>query len=427
MRKKWKMGLLVSILVITTGCGIVNPIGKEAVQAEDKKTEEQTQSEGKIKSEDAERQHPVLGQENIDGYEGFTYLYDEVLMTVAKQNEETGKMERSKLTVYVPMNDSTYLSQNTVSASKLGVELYAELEPYMQSDPEDYLPAENLDAYIQSTFDPFFHTEYRDLVVSKAETVGENAARATVEFGLYSDFDNSCDALFYTCYYIELENKQNLLVMVSVNANQATVKTPALIEELEKFYQFDIDWDADRAAKKKEVCIAAGERNNFSTGYLLFDLPKNWNKIDESMEEPDCYEDGEFHDFSECYVYAPEGTDGPDVRENFSITKEHVGSDISGSDLKANSEILAEGMIQEFEGAVEDINVEDCGETAIGDTIKLSYEMQDGDVKAKIEHYMGISKGELIYLTATQVEETGADVFAVVQDILKNGKLNPNY
>ena len=106
---------------------------------------------------------------------------------------------------------------------------------------------------MESSYDPFYTTEYRDLVVSKAKKVGKNAARATAEYCLHDDYDDCYETIFVTCYYTELDNGQKIFVETMVYADDVTGKTPELIEELEKFYQFDIDWDADRAAQKKRI------------------------------------------------------------------------------------------------------------------------------------------------------------------------------
>lgn len=50
-----------------------------------------------------------------------------------------------------------------------------------------------------------------------------------------------------------------------VSADEVTGKTPELLEELEAFYQFEIDWDKDAAQKKLEDYEASGGDSTFAT------------------------------------------------------------------------------------------------------------------------------------------------------------------
>ena len=400
MRKKWVMSLvLCGLMVALTGCSMVKPAAKQG------------EGDGKTAaSDETAPDYPILGQPDMEGYEGFSYIYSETLMTASEQNQETGKMEKSVMTVYVPISDSNYVNQNTVYAEKLGVEVYAELEPYMQDEQEDYLPTENLDAYIASYYDPFYSVEFEDLIISGAEAIGQNAARATVEYCEYDNYKKGYDTVLVTCYYAELENENNIFVQIAVRANETTGKTPALLEELEKYYQFDIDWDADRAAKKKEACIAAEKENKFSTGYLLFSLPENWEEEDDSS-----------------YDYHVYSTYNEDDAAFIFMLYHYVGLDVSIDEIAKEPEMLTETMSQIVGGAVKNISTEDYGKTCLGDTIKVSYQIEVEGMKAEAQLYMAVANENMYYILAMKIGENAEDAFAVTEKVLSEAQFNTEY
>lgn len=170
---------------------------EEDVNEEDAKDEEEVDEEEKEDKEDKESKKDskkkskkkasgiVLGSDEAEGYEGFEYLYEEILMTDTEENEETGKKERKSLTVFVPDDDYSTASGNYAYANSMGVNFRVELEPYLRYDAEDYLPEENLEAYMEASYDPFYTTDYKDMVISDVEAIDNGAARCTVEYCEY--------------------------------------------------------------------------------------------------------------------------------------------------------------------------------------------------------------------------------------------------
>lgn len=320
---------------------------------------------------------PILGEEGAEDYEGFTYLFGEVLMTDAEENEETGKKERHKLSVFIPDADYANVSGNRAYANYLGVDFQIELAPYLRYDEDDYLLEENLQYYLESEYDPFYSTDYKDLVISDVEVLSDNACVATAEYCYYSSWDDSYETVFDTYYLAEMEDGVKVLVEIEVHEDDVTGKTPALLEELEQFYQFEIDWDVDRAAEKREAYVASGGDNTYSTGYLLFELPANWKAVT----------DGVGYDEN---VYAPEG-DVSLAGCMISFYREFLSYD-EQIDVTAfvTAEEETEELLEEALGMdVSDFSVE-LTDTVMGKAAKLTYAASSEGLSGKgVTYFIG--------------------------------------
>lgn len=391
---------------------------EEDDKKEDSKEEkEETKEEAKEEKEEEKKEEkkssdtPVLGDEDAEDYEGFEYLFGEVLMTDAEENEETGKKERQKLSVFIPDDDYATVSGNRAYADYLGVDFEVELAPYIRYDEEDYLMEENLQYYLESNYDPFYSTDYKDLVISDVEVISDTECRATVEYCYYNSWDDSYETVFATYYLAEMESGVNVLVEIKVQEEGVTGKTPALLEELEQFYQFEIDWDADRAAQKREDYLATGGDNKYSTGYLVFELPENWDEVRDGV------------DYDE-HVYAPEG----DVNFSgcmISFYREFLSYD-EEIDVTAfvNNAEETEALLEEALGMdVTDFEVE-LVDTVLGEAAKLTYTASDDDLSGNGETYF-VGDGYYFYtIQSFAMEEATEDPAVVLNDILQNAQVN---
>lgn len=403
------------VLCVVLGCltsalwGCSTEKLSKAVASEIKSEQEDKTEESKKSEEKEDSGNPVLGQEDIDDYEGFEYLYSEVLMTDTQENKETGKKERKKLTVFIPSDDYSNVSGSRGYARAMGISFNIELDPYIRYKSEDYLPEENLAYYVESRYDPFYYVDYKDLVISEPEEIGEDACRMTAEYCYYDKWDDGYSSTFVTYYLKELENGANVLVSIEINENDVTGKTPRLIKELEKFYGFEIDWDKDRAKVKREEYVASGGDNTYSTGYLLFELPENWAEENNSSYDETIYApegDSEFAgcmiSFYDTYLSAGESFD--------------VNSFIEGQDeVKAQLEETMEAPISEF-------HMEIC-DTCMGKAAKLTYVVDDEEYEGRGETYF-VSSGYYVYtIQAFQIDDAVDDPFVVLDDIMENGQV----
>lgn len=432
-QKRMMTCLLVAFLAISlTACGRIKTAtdtstgGKKAEngEAEENKEEEAAkelenadlpEKDDALTETDEKKEisdYPTLGQEDIQDYDGFTYLYCELLRTESKKNEETGKMESYELPVFIPLDETAYIDRSIVLGEMLGIEFQVSLEPYLRYDAEDGLVTENLDDYLEAEFDPYLEADrYKDTVIGKAQKAGENAALATVEYLHYNKYDDTYTPIFGTYYLEELKNGEDVLVAIKVNATDITEKTPELIGELETFYPFAIYWDKDKAAKKLEDFLANGGENSFTTGYLLFELPDEWG------------EDEENSDF-ENWVYAPDGD--VDAAQCFvSILRKYVGYGYAEeAGILKDESLLVEAVKIMVEEENVDAEVSFYGDTCLGKTAvaKTMVSTENGE-KAEMKMYIAFDDGNMYMIISSQTSGAVADADAVAQDILASGQV----
>ena len=393
----------------------------EAAEAEEENKEETTSEEEKedeAAAEDEEKESKkkskkkasgaVLGSDEAEGYEGFEYLYEELLMTDTEENEETGKKERKSLIVFIPDDDYATASGNYAYANSMGVNFRVELEPYLRYDAEDYLPEENLQAYMDASYDPFYTAEYKDLVISEVEAIDGTSARCTAEYCEYDKWEETYHTTFATYYLTELENGYTVLVTVEINDADTTGKTTGLIDELAQFYQFEIDWDADRAEQKRLAYAENETENTYSTGNMLFELPSGWK------------EDSELSDY-ETMVFAPEGS-AEQSGCMVSVYEEYLGYD---EELDLESIIAEDGKAELEEGMnakVSNYNAEIC-ETGLGEAAVISYSISDGEYSADGVMYFLSCDGYAYTMQALQTNEAAEDPFIVLDGILSTAQV----
>lgn len=392
----------------------VEEVVEEVKEEETEEVKEEETEEVKEEEKEEEKKSsdtPVLGDEDAEDYEGFEYLFGEVLMTDAEENKDTGKKERTKLSVFIPDDDYATVSGNRAYADYLGVDFEVELDPYIRYDAEDYLMEENLQYYLESNYDPMYSTDYKDLIISEVEVVSETECRATVEYCYYNSWDDSYETVFVTYYLAELESGKNVLVEIGVHEDEVTGKTPMLLEELEQFYQFEIDWDADRAAQKKEDYLATGGDNKYSTGYIVFELPENWGEV----------KDGVSYDE---HVYAPEG-DPAYASCMISFYREFLSYDEEVDvNIFVNSKDETEALLEESLGMdVTNFDAEIC-DTVLGEAAKITYTASQDGLSGDGECYF-IADGFYFYtIQAFGLDDAVEDPAVVLNDILQNGQVS---
>ena len=375
---------------------------------EDEKKDEESDSESKSKSRKKKSSAPVLGGDDVEGYEGFEHLYEEILMTDSKENEETGKRERKTITVYMPDDDYVMASGNYAYASCMGIYFHVELDPYLRYDADDYTLAENLEEYVASNYDPFYTTDYKDLDISEVQKLGKNAVKCTVEYCRYDSWDETYNSTFCTYYLTELEGGETVLVSVEINSESVTEKTEELLEELEAFYQFEINWDEERAEEKSSYYEENGRENFYSTGSFMFELPMSWQ------------EDTEASDF-ETKVYAP-GGDADYAGCMITVYEEYLDYDEDMDLYDALDEYSKEDIEEGLGTAVTSYSEEIC-ETNLGEALKLEYRIDSGITSAEGVVYVIIGEYEIFTMQAFQMEDAMDDAFIVMDGILATGQI----
>lgn len=414
MKKKIVLGfMLACMMTALAGCGSAETKEAAATVAEteedsdgkDGRAEDADKKDSEEKEEKKSFDGPVLGGENLEGYEGFEYLYEELLMTESETNEETGKKERKKLTVYIPDDEYATANSNYAYANTLGVNFRVELEPYLRYDAEDYLPTENLDDYLADKYDPFYTADYKDMVITPAEEAGDGVI-ATVEYCRYNDWDEVYYSVFCTYYLVELESGETVLVSTEVDNTEVTGKTDGLIEELEQFYQFDINWDKERADKKSADYTANGTDNTYSTGSLLFELPEGWA------------EDKELSSY-DMPVYAPDG-DSSFAECMVSVYEEYVSEDV---DVSVLTDSAVQELVEEMLGdSVSNLSTEIC-DTGLGKAAKITCTVTDGEFSADIVMYIVAHDYSIYRLMSVDSPNATENAAMVLDGIMATGQL----
>lgn len=419
MKKKIVTMLLAMVMALSvTACGEKEVVStnyddiEEGDKDKDKDTEKnetkETQEETKV---DENVPEVRLGVEFDEEYEGYEYLYCEMLMTESEENPETGKMESQKIYVFIPNGDYSSVNRDTAYADCLGVNFRVSLNPYIRYNAEDYLPEENLAKFLEDEYDAFYSTQYRDLVVSDVESTGDGV-RATANYCYYDEWNNQFIPIYCTYYLVELSKDVTVLVEVEIDSEEVTGKTPALLAELESFYGFDIDWDKDAAQKKLEAFLASGEAdvNEISTGFLICELPEGWKQ------------DYGYGDYS-VYAYAPDGdVDAAGCVITFNYEYMGLDSFDVAEELQTQEDIDSyTAYLKETLGEkVKDIEVSYCGETNLGNTMKISYKTVDGDYEDSTCVYMA-TRGDYVYTMQTiALPDCGYDMDAIAQNVLDN-------
>lgn len=383
---------------------------KDKEEEKEKVEKEETEKEDKKVSKKSASDAPVVGEEDIEDYDGFEYLNGEILMTDTEENSITGEKERKKLTVFIPEDDYANVSGSRAYASTMGVMINVELEPYVRYNAEDYLLSENLDYYVELSYDPFYTTSYKDLEISDAEMISDNACMATVEYCLYSNWDDSYSTIFTTYYLAELSDDRTILVQVEVNEDGVSGKTPRLLEELETFYEFEIDWDEERAEEKREAYIASGGDHKFSTGYAIFELPDDWKEVTDGVD----YEEN---------IYAPGGdVDKAGCLINFRREYLDYGEEIDIEAFAQNEDAVQDILEESLSMHVQEFEMEMC-ETCFGETVKITYSMEDDFVSGKGECYLAADDYNIYLVQAIVTEDAVEDPFIVLDGILNNAQV----
>lgn len=184
--------------------------------------------------------HPVLGQADSEGSDEFQYL-----SRVLLYYDDTP----DSVPVYVPDtevdNDDCY---GFSYGSSYGITYMVELNPIIQFDQEDYSLSENLTYYLEE----LELTDVIDCKIGEVKSLDETTAYGTAEYLTDYEYDGQtfyC-AFFSTYLLKELDEDTTILVSMEVDAYEVTDETDAVIDELESYYQFEMNWDAEKATAK---------------------------------------------------------------------------------------------------------------------------------------------------------------------------------
>ena len=412
--------LAASMVFGLTACGSATPTASDVTgdrektkeEAEDEEVEEETEEEAeKTEEEETEEVEEetkssakgvVFGSKEASGYTDFAYLMEAIIAT-----SETKSGEKASYSVYIPDDDYSSVSGSRARSSRMGVTFEVDIAPYLQYEAEDYTVAENLEEYVTSTME-YASSSYYGITVGEVEELSDGSAVCEVS---YMDYDSYDDAYypFYEQYNLkEMEDGIYSLTVVEINADETTGKTSALVEELESFYQIDINWDENFADAKRAEFENSEEFNPdaFNLGFMSFELPEGWEKD----EDESSYDE---------YVFAPDGNYAlADVA--ITVTNDWSSDDVV-SMLLSDEEYTKTYFESYFDGMTNDIKVEDMGETFMGRTAKITIEASTDDGAATLTYYMGQQDSDVNIIYVYSWEGESAD--EAVNMIFETGSL----
>lgn len=391
--KKKVVALLLTVAMMAgiLGCGsdsapTVSNVSDESRQAESVHEEdsaaessamENTAEEDTSKSS-KEAEAPsgvVFGSNDAAGYDGFEYLmeYELTTDTTESGNEVT-------YSVYIPNNERPIdYDQGSVSSNLLGVELYIDLDPVLES--ENYAAAENLKHKV--TFDwSSIPNAYYAVSVGDVQSITDSMAVCEADY-IYHRLNNVTDEYIpqYRLYCMqEMRDGVTALIEVDIRADDTTDETSKLLAELESFYGFDIGWDTSFAEDRLAKFESSDEYHDdkYNMGYMSFELQEGWDKdIDESL-------------YTYGSIFAPNG-DSTSSHVAFLIQREYVGKEDVISVLLSDTETAEAFIASQYfgEANIDGIQAADYGETFMGETLEITMELsQDGESGTAII-YMG--------------------------------------
>ncbi|MBD5480775.1 MAG: hypothetical protein HDR14_16095 [Lachnospiraceae bacterium] len=432
MKKRLILLLLAAITALSMGA-----CGKEAVetgrdnpkQSEDEIEKEKGQKEdrtegsreeagnGENRQETGEKEDAAsssgvrLGGDFDEKYDGFSYLKCETL--ILKPDEYRGITEEKELKIFLPVGDYASVNENSGYADSRGVNMKVTLAPYLRWDDDEHTLEEDLAFDVEMNYDEFYRTEMYDLELSKIETT-ENGARCVAKYCYYDRWTDSYIPVYCT-YYLTKVGDEKVLVEVEINMMDAADDMEKMLAELEEFYDFDIAWDAKEAQKKLDDFIAAGvpDTRRVSTGYLVFEIPKDW--------------EADYSYGYEVNSYAPGGS----VAEagcGISITREYMGLDrLDITEMLSSQEAIDQYMadFQESTGYdMEDMKIEYYGSTCLGEAMIFTFMAEYEESKNEGAMFLITDENYFSVMIVTAFPDKFESTMEVAENILANGKMH---
>lgn len=407
MKKKMLLYLITGCLTAAVLGGCSSKGQSESVNTEFEAKQEESEkveTEGKEEEfrEEEEKEDyahpPILGEEDIQDYDGYAYLQWKLLTSDSGEAVE----------VYLPMDEDAYESESTISGYDMGISYSVELDPFISG--EDQKIHENLDDYLEDIYDPEYNEDYYDVAISDAERIDSDTAYATAEYCKYYEYDGSYCAVFATYLLKRLDNDVTVLLEVKISSDDVDSETEYLIGELITFYQCEIDWSEERAEEKIK---ALSEDGAAFGGSLAFDIPEEWSR-DETESTDD------------AYVYAPYG-DASAAECFVSISREYTGMDASEIEiLESNREFLVDMVKAQLENEdAFDGDVSFYEDTDLGLTVKAQLKGEDEDGIMTEVHMYWIFNEEYAYIISAAQHGDAAlyDPFAVAEGILLSARM----
>lgn len=434
MKRKVIAALLAALMVTgITGCAITKPDASDVTsdrivvenestnkpEEDVKENEDEKPDEDETDKEDADKENEekdsasnkgvVFGSDEAKGYTGFEYLMEELIST-----SETKSGEKASFSAFVPEDDYPSVSGSSARSERMGVEFEIDLEPYLQYNAKDYTVKENLEKHVE---DELSYSTYKyGIEIGEVEEVDDKTAVCVVTYMDYDSYDDKYEPVYEVYKLQEMNDGITVLFMVSINAEETTGKTKALLGELSSFYQMDIAWDESFAETKKTAFENSDEFNQdaFNLVYMSFELPEGWEKDEKnsSYNEP---------------VFAPGGN--ARTASGYITVSKDFSSDNYVEALLEDTEYTEQALTDSMGDTVSDIKVEAVKDSFMGEVAKVEMKVSDDDIQGKGTGiiYYGYKDYEvymiIAFISDGASEEEAEDVRDAIDMIFETGKL----
>lgn len=429
MKRKVIAALLAAVMVISvTACGNTQPSasdvtsGRTVVSEEGKDTdkpEETVEEEKEPEEKESEEKEDnkdksaakgvVFGSDEAKGYDGFEYLMEELIST-----SDTKSGNKSSFSVFVPEDDYPSVSGSSARSDRMGVSFEVDLEPYLQYNAQDYTVSENLEEFVE---DEFSYSSYKyGIEIGDVEEIDDDTATCIVTYMDYNSYDDTYSPVYELYKLADIGDGITVLFTVSIEAEETTGKTKALLKELSSFYQMEIEWDDSFAETKRTAFENSDEYNAdaFNLIYMSFELPEGWEKDEKNST------------YSEP-VFAP-GGNARTAKCYIQVSKEYTSDDYVEA-LLDDPDYTAEALQSSMGDSVSDIKVEAVKDTFMGDVAKVEMNVYDDEIDGTGVGiiYYGYHDYTLYMITAFIGEDAesdeASDTRAAVDMIFETGKM----
>ena len=400
---------------LTTGRSVVSDEGEdtekseETEKEEEKETEEEKPEEKEDNKDKTAAKGIVFGSDESKGYDGFEYLMEELIST-----SDTKSGNKASFSVFVPEDDYPSVSGSSARSDRMGVSFEVDLEPYLQYNAQDYTVAENLEEFVE---DEFSYSTYKyGIEIGDVEEIDDDTATCLVSYMDYDSYDDEYSPVYELYKLQDIGDGVTVLFTVSIDAEETTGKTQALLAELSSFYQMDIDWDDSFAEAKRTAFENSDEYNAdaFNLVYMSFELPDGWEKDERNST------------YSEP-VFAP-GGNARTANGYIQISKEFSSDDYVEA-LLDDPAYTEEALQSSMGDEVSDVKVEAMEDTFMGRVAKVEMNVYDDDIDGNgigIVYY-GYYDYTMYMIAAFISEDADADEVEDIRDaidmIFETGKM----
>lgn len=359
-------------------------------------------------------EQPVLGVDE-SGYAGFGYLSAYTL------NDE----EKASV-LYLPTDENAYVGGTCIISKTEGVEATLNLNPMFQADMEKKSPEQKLQYILDMEYSDVYTEDFTGLEISDVQETKDGGVTAEVSYLVYNDELKSMVANWLGYYFTQLEDGREFKVQIKTDSAKETAQTAAVIEELEKYFEIDLPFEAGMLQAKVDGYepdeLETTKMNGEKVSYACFDMyfPTGWTE-NKSMDGTIEAALAKQPEFDGAVLYTKEEEEYDLYMEQAIMLMQITSGGSSGEfgafsagEEKVMERLLKEELQKQYSGAQTDVEV--IGQTELGYVIKMDV---CGWEKISMHIYC-IYRGDKAYEIAGAVSEDSPakdEIFETVDQI----------